>query len=161
MRAVEIRRARPADMPAIIRMWKSLMAHHRQFGHGRGKFEWRKDAPALYKKFLAKQLRRRNAAVFVADSGGRIVGHVMVEAKRLPPIYVHSREAYVDEIFVEEGWRRRGVGRLLLAEAAAWGKRKGLYSVALTVHVRNEAALSAYGKAGFRGHHVKMAKRLG
>lgn len=155
-----IRRARPPDMPKIIRLWKALMHHHRRFGHGRGIFEYRKDAPALYGKFLARQLRRRNAAVFVAEAGGRIVGHVMVESKKVPPVYVHSSEAYVDEIMVEKRWRRRGIGKSLLAKAAAWARGKKLYSIALNVHARNAEATAAYEKSGFAGHHIKMAKVL-
>ncbi|MCI0504116.1 hypothetical protein L0Y65_05400 [Candidatus Micrarchaeota archaeon] len=90
--AVLVRKAHTADIPRIVVLWKALEAHHvKHHGYGRGIFEYKPDRLAIYLKFLKKQLRRRNAAVFVAEHGGKVVGHVMVQVNRLPPIYVHDR----------------------------------------------------------------------
>lgn len=154
-----VRRATQADVPRIIELWKALEAHHvRHHGYGRGIFEYRPDRVKSYTKYLKKQHRRRNSAVFVAEVGGRVAGHVMVEIQKLPPIYVHDRNAYVCEIVVDERYRRKGIGTMLLKEAEAWAKKKKMYSISLMVHVANENALATYKKAGFKGHHLKMAK---
>jgi ribosomal protein S18 acetylase RimI-like enzyme len=135
------------------------MAYHaKHHGYGRGIFIYKKDKLAIYAKFLSKQLRRRNAAVFVAELGCNVVGHVMVQVNKLPPIYVHDKDAYVCEIVVDERHRGKGIGTMLLEEAEKWARKKGLHSISLFVHTGNEAAFAAYRKSGFKEHHLKMAK---
>jgi ribosomal-protein-alanine N-acetyltransferase len=46
-------------------------------------------------------------------------------------------------------WRRRGVGRVLLAAVVAQARRRRLGSVVLEVATDNEAARRLYGAAGF------------
>lgn len=161
-KGVLARKAAQTDVPGIIVLWKALEKHHvKHHGYGRGLFEYRQERLAIYRKFLKKQLRRRNAAVFVAALGERIVGHVMVQVNRLPPIYVHDKDAYICEIAVDGRHRGRGIGTMLLKEAEGWARNKGLYSISLFVHTDNKAAFSVYRKSGFREHHLKMAKVLG
>jgi len=161
-KSVLIRKATLEDVPGILQLWKSLIAHHvKHHGYGRGIFEYKKDKQELYFKFLKKQMRRRNAGVFVAELGGNVVGHVMVQANKLPPIYVHEREAYVCEIVVDERYRGRGIGTMLLGEAEWWARKKGLYSISLFVHTGNRTAFAVYRKSGFKEHHLKMAKEVG
>lgn len=159
MKDVLIRKATLEDVPRILELWKALMGGHvRYYGYGRGIFTYKKDKAAIYLKFLKKQLRRRNAIVFVAEADGKIAGHVMVEVQKLPPIYVHDKNAYICEIIVDERYRGKGVGTMLLEEAERWARKKKMYSIGLMVHTDNEKAFSVYRKAGFNAHHLKMAK---
>ncbi|MFH0738039.1 MAG: hypothetical protein V1827_05145, partial [Candidatus Micrarchaeota archaeon] len=82
---VSIRKAALADVPRIKELWDSLMAHHKRFGYGRGLLEYKRNRDALYLKFIKKQLKRRDAAVFVAEKDGEVVGHVTVEISKAPP----------------------------------------------------------------------------
>jgi len=157
---VSIRKAVLADAPEIIRLWNALEAHHRaEFGFGTpGAFAYKKNAASIYKKFLLKQLAARNAAVFVAEDGGRTIGYIMASVNKLPPILVHDREAFVNELLVEKAHRRKGVGTKLLGAAERWAKRKGLFWLGLTVHTENRAALAAYRKFGMKALNVKMVR---
>jgi ribosomal protein S18 acetylase RimI-like enzyme len=60
---------------------------------------------------------------------------------------VHSLEVAPDA-------RRRGLGRLALAEALDWGAAQGARTVWLHVQPDNDAALGLYGSLGFRTHHA-------
>lgn len=158
---IAVRKAVKEDVPRIKELWDSLVAYHKQHcGYGHGIFEYRKDKDARYLRFLKKQIRRRNAAVFVAEVDGKIVGHVMVETQNKPPIYVNDKQAYVCEIVVDKRYRGRGIGKALMEKAEWWAKKKGMYSIGLVVHVKNKAAYSVYTKSGFREHHLKMAKKI-
>lgn len=159
MKDVLIRKATLDDVPQLMRLWKGLMAYHdRRYGYGRGIFEYRPNKVAIYLKFLKKQLRRRNAAVFVAELDGKVVGDIMVQVNKLPRLFVHDKEAYIGEIVVDGRHRGKGIGTMLLKEGERWAKKKKMYSIALTVHTANQDALSVYRKSGFKGHHLKMAK---
>lgn len=157
--AVLVRKAVDSDVPSILKLWKALEAHHvRHHGYGRGIFEYKKGREATFLKYLKKQSRRRNSVVFVAEIGGKIVGYIMVEIQKLPPIYAHDKNAYVCDIVVDSQYRGRGIGTALLEEAEGWARKKKMYSIALMVHVANDNAISVYREFGFREHHLKMAK---
>ena len=153
-----IRKATAKDIPRIKELWDSLMSYHERFGYGRGIFEYKKNADALHTKFIRKQLRRRNAAIFVAELDGKVAGYVNVEVGTIPPIYVHDKEAYLCGIVVDNEYRRKGIGKALMKEAEGWAKKKGLYSIALTVHTGNKGAYTTYKKSGFKELNLKMVK---
>ena len=156
---MRIRKATLRDAPEILRLWKALATHHsRYFYRGGDAFNHKKDATNIYKKFLLKQLRARNAVVFVAEDGARIAGHIMASVNKLPPILLHDREAFVNELIVDKAYRRKGVGTGLLGATEAWAKKKKLFWLGLTVHTENQAAMSAYKKFGMMALNVKMVK---
>lgn len=72
----------------------------------------------------------------VAIVGGEIVGHAM-----------YAREGRKDEaefaVVVEDGWRSRGVGRLLLTELAAKAASRGIHLFTGPVLGENRRALGA------------------
>lgn len=156
---MEIRKATGKDVPRIIEFWKSLIACHRKnFWRGQELFRYKKNSVSLVRKYLTKLLRARNGRLFVADMDGKIAGYAEVTIKKLPAIFVHDREAHIGIVFVEERYRRKGIGTRLLKEAERWAKDKGVFSLALTVFDKNKPALLAYKKFGFREHHMKMSK---
>ena len=159
---MKIRKATKKDIPYIIEFWKELIACHRKnFWRSSELFRYKKNSVSLVKKYLTKLLRARNGRLFVADMDGKIVGYAEVSIKKLPPIHVHDREAYVGVIFVDGLYRRKGIGTMLLKEAEKWAKGKGVFSLALTVFYKNKSAYVAYRKFGFREHNLKMSKVVG
>ena len=157
---INIRRASRSDIPRIVELWEALgWLHRKKYGYDNELFRQKKNSVSLYKIFLSKRVRARNVAVFVAEVDGRIIGHVIVSGNTLrPPLFVHGKEAFIDEIFVEESYRRKGIGTKLLEEAEAWAKKRGIFSIGLFVSTKNKGAFSAYRKSGFFEHHMKMSK---
>ena len=78
---------------------------------------------------------------FVAEEGGRVVGHAWVHARG--PI------ATVGPLAVEPAFQRRGIGRALLAQCLQAGGRR-VTQVRLVQESFNVAALGLYLSAGFR-----------
>jgi ribosomal protein S18 acetylase RimI-like enzyme len=56
---------------------------------------------------------------------------------------------YVDSLATDPAFRRRGVGRALLAEAERAARERGLHEVALETEVDNTPARALYQAAGF------------
>jgi ribosomal protein S18 acetylase RimI-like enzyme len=63
---------------------------------------------------------------------------------------VREGAIHVHRLVVVESHRRRGLGRLLLGEAAAEARSRGLASITLKVAADNEPALDFYRALGFR-----------
>jgi ribosomal protein S18 acetylase RimI-like enzyme len=72
-----------------------------------------------------------------------------------------GREAFVDELFVREQYRRRGIGTRALEFAEAACRERAIRALHLEVERTNGAAQRAYRKAGFVDHdRYLMTKRL-
>lgn len=59
-------------------------------------------------------------------------------------------ELHINNMAVREGWRKSGIGALLLGSALEEGKRCGARRSFLEVRASNEAAQALYYKFGFR-----------
>ena len=57
--------------------------------------------------------------------------------------------AYLEGIWVEPEWRRRGVARALLAAIEAWARREGLAHLGSDALLDNEASHGWHAAAGF------------
>jgi ribosomal protein S18 acetylase RimI-like enzyme len=64
---------------------------------------------------------------------------------------------YVDALAVAEGFRRHGIARALLAEAADAAAAAGLSGVALDTGLANDPARALYESSGFRARQIRRA----
>ncbi len=84
-----------------------------------------------------------NADYFmVATVGDWIVGYIIGRLER--------RVAHILSIAVREGYRRRGIGSMLLKSFIEYAIRRGALRVYLEVSDRNEVAINFYLRHGFR-----------
>ena len=59
---------------------------------------------------------------------------------------VSGRQAIIQNVFTEPGWRRRGLGTLLMTEIISWSRKTGIDS--LVLHASDEGR-PLYEKLGF------------
>lgn len=78
----------------------------------------------------------------VAWDGGRPVGHAHIDWRTDPPI--------LQNVYVSESRRRRGIASMLSRAAEQLVRDRGLHQIALDVDVENEAARALYEKLGYR-----------
>ena len=159
MLSMIVRKATMRDVPALVALWKKFWKEHdTAFTRGNPIFKTKRDIESYYFKFVKKLIRSKNGQIFVAQAEDKLVGHIIVEITKLPPIYVHDKEAHVHEIYVEKNHRKKGIGSMLLGAANSWAKGKRIFSLGLTVNVRNKEAFSLYKEFGFNEHNLKMSK---
>ena len=82
---------------------------------------------------------------WVAESGAEVVGHVLCHVLRRRA--GESRELMLHEIGVRTAWRRRGVGRALMAAVDEWMGDNGIRSVWVLTHY--PGAVAFYEACGF------------
>jgi ribosomal protein S18 acetylase RimI-like enzyme len=65
----------------------------------------------------------------------------------------HGRDAFVDELFIEENYRGQGVGNQVMQFIEAHSREFGIDALHLEVERTNVAALALYKKYGFEDHN--------
>jgi ribosomal protein S18 acetylase RimI-like enzyme len=73
-----------------------------------------------------------------------------------------GRDAFLDELFIQESFRGQGIGTKVLALVEAAARSTGIRALHLEVERDNRMALRFYGSQGFedRGYFRLMSKRL-
>jgi ribosomal protein S18 acetylase RimI-like enzyme len=148
---VEVRQASESDLDVIVGQIWEVAAEGRWIGS---------EVPfdrAARRERLASALANGSAAVLMActsaQDGQVAVGHIWVS---IAPYGVADIG-----MLVVQGWRGRGVGRLLLESAIQWAAKAGAHKMALEVWPHNEAAIALYRGAGFveEGRKVRHYRR--
>lgn len=62
-------------------------------------------------------------SVWIAETGGKVVGYLTVQW--LPYLFLPAPEGYVSELFVDEVWRGRGIGKRLIETAEREARERG------------------------------------
>ena len=83
----------------------------------------------------------------LAEQNNKVVGICMASMLNKSGI-VQMKTAYIDEIVVDESYRRKGVGRALFNETAKLAKRQGAKRIDLMVWSFNKGAIKAYRTYG-------------
>ena len=120
------------------------------------------EGPARSKGYIQSLLEDPHVALLVAEARGKLVGFINVMLLRSAniPIMVPRQYAVIDNLAVDDGYRRYGIGRALMTRAEAWAKEKGATSVELNVYRFNQPAQKLYETIGYEEVSVKMSKRL-
>lgn len=130
---VTIRRAQPADAPALAQLCTQL-------GYPISADEATERLAALE--------RRDDTIVYVAEVGdGRVVGWAQVCLINLLILPCHAE---IGGLVVDESWRGVGIGRQLMATAEQWARQQGCAEVRLRSNTAREEAHHFYGALGYR-----------
>jgi phosphinothricin acetyltransferase len=137
--ALAIRDATAADAAAICRIYNEGIQDRV------ATLETEERTPEERREWLAARSARH--PVLVAEADGAVVGwgSLNVFNPRRAYDYVADFSLYVDR-----GWRGRGVGGRLLDALIARARALGYHKLVLSAFPFNPAGMQVYGRAGFR-----------
>lgn len=135
-----VRPAVAADAAGLMPLIRELHAHEGLPVPG-------KEVEAALRALLADD---RLGCVLLASDGGRVVGYTVLGFGY--SLEFHGRDAFVDELFVEDAARGQGVGSLLLDAAEMACRARGIHALHLESGHANPDATRLYERRGFRAH---------
>jgi ribosomal protein S18 acetylase RimI-like enzyme len=156
---VVVRRARSRDLPALGRLGASLARAHHRWDPRR--FFVVPKMHEGYAEWLGKELRNRDAVLFTAEVGGRIVGYTYGRVEPRDWNALRDECGVAVDLVVIPGVRGRGVGRQLLEALLAALAAKGVPRVILLAAAKNADAQRLFRRLGFRPTVVEMTVELG
>ncbi len=129
-----VRPARHADLADLQRVERLAGEPFRNLGM---------DAVADDEPLALEDLERyqRAGRAWVAVDGDEVVAYLLVD--------VLAGAAHVEQVSVDPGHARQGIGRRLIETAADWGRRQGLESLTLTTFEHVPWNAPYYARLGF------------
>jgi putative acetyltransferase len=149
MSVLRVRPAAPTDATRLVAL-ASAVASERE-GWLLADSSWR--SPAEERRYIRAVHRHPDAALFVADLEGDIVGRLSIV--RDP----HPSSTHVADLglMVAASRRRRGIGSALMGAAELWAKGAEISKLELHVFPHNPAAIALYEKLGYRTEGLRVA----
>ena len=130
----------------MLEAWLALTRYHARFER---LFELRPGAEAEVRELLRAQLRDPDAAAWLVLDEPQLVGYAAARVDRAPAIHPEQMRAEITDLWVPEGWRRRGVGCELAARAFEWARERGAERIEVRVSPRNSPGQGFWAAQGF------------
>ena len=156
---MQIRPAKPADVPALGRLGALLVKEHHDFDPHRFIAPTAETAER-YGSFLRTQLSKRDIIVLVAADGDEVVGYTYAGVEGYDYMALRGPAGAFYDIVVDPAKRRRGIGRMLLDATLEALAAAGAPRVVLSTAQQNEAAQRLFANAGFRRTMIEMTREL-
>lgn len=146
------RRAKSADLPAIVRMLADddLGSRRERLGD---------PLPELYFSAFEEINRDPNHELIVAELHGEVVGtlHLIF----IPSVsFQGGLRAQIESVRVDADYRSHGIGREMMKWAIEEAKAMGAHVVQLTTHKSRDDAHRFYERLGFEKSHLGMKLSL-
>jgi ribosomal protein S18 acetylase RimI-like enzyme len=132
-----VRAARPEDVPALVRMsWQLAVSQKAELLFRATEADYRRDGFGPNPRFCA----------FVAEAKQGVVG-MIIYSDRYSTGFA-SPIIHVQDVYVDDQHRMRGIGTALLAKVATEATERGVPLIELTMRDGNPAA-KTYRRCGF------------
>lgn len=139
--------ALPADWPSVAAM---MRAYYAEDGYPFAEVA----AHTAFREFLAYDFLGR---FWVADVG-EVAGYLAVTLGF--SFEYGGRDAFIDELYIDEAHRGAGLGREAVAVALDYCRAQDVRAVHLEVEHHRESAYRLYGRMGFELHERRLMTKL-
>jgi len=154
-----IRKATIRDYEALARLYTDL-----NILHSKGApdiFVTFKETPQNL-EFVGAILKNKDAVLFVAQSGGEIIGLIQANIMKSPdiPVFVKRKYIHIEDICVEKKYRQSSVGKRLMESVEKWALSKGISVIDLNVWDFNKNAMFFFKSIGYTPERHYMWKTI-
>jgi ribosomal protein S18 acetylase RimI-like enzyme len=138
---VEIREAKARDLSVLLRMMRSLAEHPPAIPFDED------EVRAALDKFLGYA---ELGQAWLLWLGEKPVGYVILTLGY--SFEFRGRDAFIDELYIEPEFRRRGLGRRALEFLEEKARASGVNALHLEVDRGNDPAMELYRRSGYENH---------
>ena len=101
-------------------------------------------------------LNSKDNLILIAEIKGKLIGYLT--GTFIKNVWQHS--GYIDDVFVEDNYKRKGIATRLIKEFFVHLKDKKIKKCRLGVNLKNKNAIDLYKKVGFEFYSYEMEKSL-
>ena len=97
----------------------------------------------------------KNQIIFMAEAEGKIAGYLAgTICKEVS--YITETFAELDNMYINEEYRRFGIGTLLINEFKKYCKENNVQNIKVTASAKNNKAINFYMKNGFEDYNITL-----
>jgi len=144
-----IRDATSSDLPILLVFEQELIKAERPFD------VTIKEGPVGYYD-IGAYIKNKDIKVVVAEYKGKIVSSGYALKKEARHYLNHKYYGYLGFMYTVQEFRGMGINKRIVDVLKNWCLAIGLKEIRLTVYHKNQSALNAYAKTGFKSHIVEM-----
>ena len=146
----QVRPAIEQDLDTIVALWKEFMKHETSIDP---RFKVRANGEECFRAYATGILKSPQGTIFVAQSSsGELVGYTVIAIAGNLPYLEPEQFGYIEQAFVLQSFRGKGIGWKLTQAALAWFKERRLGSAMLHVLDKNEKGAAFFRQVGFDGY---------
>ena len=109
---------------------------------------------------IVRKLRSSNFAYFIAEENSKIVGFAAGQIEKCPSFFSYRKRGHLFNLYVEKGYRKKGVGKKLSKEVMKWFRKKRIKWVMQLVYVKNKKAHRFHKNNGFKDYMITLNKLI-
>jgi len=160
---VTIRKYRCADRTEFVRLMEELLDYLVSIDDLKRERRMPEYGESYTERTL-QNVEKNNGIICVAESEGRVIGLVVgimpEQTKEELLERVPFKRGVVLELIVENGYRGKGVGIMLMESIEGYFKQNGCSVSGVDVFFPNKNAYRLYGKLGYSERTIWMTKKL-
>lgn len=150
---IHIREAALTDAESLVRFFQKLDSETHFMLYEPGE---RNTSIEEQEKHIKEITNSDSKVLFVAESGGNIVGFVVA----IGGFANRNRHSALIVIGILQAYWHMGIGSQLLQTVEAWAKGMHMHRLELTVMTHNHRAINLYEKFGFEREGIKLDSLL-
>jgi len=153
---MEIREAKIEDVDDILNLNQKL------FDYEFANFDDTLDCSWSPKNrdYFENAVKNKNSIALVAISDGKIIGYLIGSIHKTEDYRKLKEIVEVDNTFVDEEHRNKGVGKKLFEKFLEWAKNKGMNRMKVVASSKNKGARGFYKKCGFNDYNFTLEAEI-
>jgi ribosomal protein S18 acetylase RimI-like enzyme len=108
------------------------------------------------KDYFKKMIEGSIGACFVAEVGGEVIGYLAGSIKAQTPSYRPVKRSELENMFVREEYRNKGIGEKLVKKFLSWSKENGISNTFVSAYSPNHGAIRYYERLGFKPYASEL-----
>lgn len=147
---IKITQAKPSDVNHIVALSYALFQEDAGQRDPTVNLEWAKEEGEAY---FSDLVSNDNNICLLASIEGKVVGYLVGRAIA-PSSYRPIKQAELESMFVQDGYRGQKIGTYLTNRFLEWAKEKNAQQVTVSAYEANDKAIAFYKKLGFQPRNL-------
>ena len=153
---VKIRKAKLSDLKAVQSLNHALFKKERMDYDPTLNGKWTYGLAGT--SFFKDRISKPNGCLIVAEVNGFIIGYLAGGMAKTEKYRTPSMTAELENMFVLEKFRGKGLGSKLTLEFLGWCQKNGAQIVRVVASYNNKQAIGFYKSLGFSSYNVVLEK---
>lgn len=145
------------QMDAVLNMWESLLVLTSKVSK---RFQLAENAVDHQREFFREHHDNENTFCLVASLDGKEIGfangYVILPSK----IFLQSHIGLIENIFIDETYRRRGFGAQLVQACYDWFYDMAINEIYVNVIPANKGSKAFWKAMGYKTHKITLSKSI-